>query len=69
MCVWGGGGYDWSLLSVRYLVSSFAIITPEEKESWILYFDCLLMSFDNWCPVSLPCGDLGWSTVCHCGVS
>ena len=42
MCV--GGGYGWSLLSVHYLVSSFAIITPEEKESWILYFYCLLMS-------------------------
>ena len=68
MCV-GGRGYGWSLLSVHYLVSSFAIITPEEKESWILYFDCLLMSFDNWCPVSLPCGDLDWSTVCNCGVS
>ena len=69
MCVGGGGGYGWSLLSVHYLVSSFAIISLEEKESWMLYFDCLLMSFDNWCPVSLPCGDLGWSTECNCGVS
>ena len=68
MCV-GGGGYVWSLLSVHYLVSSFSIISLEEKESWMLYFDCLLMSFDNWCPVSLPRAALGWSTVCNCGVS
>ena len=63
------GGGAGPFLARSLLVSSFAIITPEEKESWILYFDCLLMSFDNWCPVSLPCGDLGWSTVCNCGVS
>ena len=54
---------------MHYLVSSFAIISLEEKESWMLYFNCLLMSFDNWCPVSLARGALGLSTVCNCGVS
>ena len=68
VCVWGG--YGWSLLIVHYLVSSFAIICLEEKESWMLYFNCLLMSFENKCPVSLPRGGaLGLSTVCNCGVS
>ena len=37
VCV--GGGYGWALLIVHYLVSSFAIIYPEEKKGWMLYFD------------------------------
>ena len=68
MC-WGGGRYGWSLLIVHYLVSSFAIIYQEEKEGWMLYFNCLLMSFDNKWSASLPRGALGLSTVCNCGVS
>ena len=32
---------------VHNLVSSFAIISLEMKESWLFYFNCLLMSFDN----------------------
>ena len=47
VCVCVGGGYGWSLLIVHFLVSSFAIIYLEEKESWMLYFNCILMSFDN----------------------
>ena len=60
VCVGGGEeGFGWSLLSVHYLVSSFAIISLEKKESWMLYFNCFLMSFDNWCHLSFPCGALG----------
>ena len=32
---------------VHYLVSSFAILSLEKKESWLFYFKCLLMSLDN----------------------
>ena len=32
---------------VHYLVSSFAIISLGKKDSWLLYFNCLLMSFDS----------------------
>ena len=49
---------------MHYLVASFAIIFLEEKESWMLYFNCLSMSFDNQCSVSLPRGAVGWSTMC-----
>ena len=32
---------------VHYLVSSFAIASLGKKESRLLYFNCLLMSFDK----------------------
>ena len=54
---------------VHKLVSRFAIISLEKKESWLLYFNCLLMSFDNLCSVSLPRAAVIWSKVCNCGVS
>ena len=54
---------------VHYLVSSFAIISLEKISSWLLYFNCLLMSFANLCSVSFPRGAVGWSTACDCGVS
>ena len=53
----------------HYLVSSLAILSLENKDSQLFYFNCLLMSFDNWWPVSLPRGAMGWFTVCNCGVS
>ena len=37
--------------------------------SWLLYFNCLLMSLDSKCSVSLSHGAVGWSTLCACGVS
>ena len=55
--------------AVHYLVSNFAIISLRKKDSWLLYFNCLLMSFDSQCSVSLPHGPVGWSTVCECSVS
>ena len=32
---------------LHYFVSSFAIISLGNKVSWLLYFNCLLMSFDS----------------------
>ena len=55
--------------AVHYLVSCFAIISLGKKKSWLLYLNCLLMSFDSSCSVSLPQGTMGWSTVCDSGVS
>ena len=55
--------------AVHYLVSYIAIISLRKKDSWLLYFNCLLMSFDIQCSVSLPHGAVGWSTVCDCGIS
>ena len=49
---------------VHYLFSSFAIISLGKKDSWLLYFNNISMSFDSYCSVSLPRGDMGWSTVC-----
>ena len=37
---------------VHYLVSSFAIILLGKKGGWLLYFNCLSMSFDSYCYVS-----------------
>ena len=28
-----------------------------------------LMSYDGWCSVALPCGAMGLSVVCDCGIS
>ena len=55
--------------AVHYLVSNFAIISLRKKNSRLLYFNCLLMSIDSQCSVSLPHGAVGWSTMSDCGVS
>ena len=48
VCVCGGGGGMFGpWLAVHYLVSSFAIISLGMKDNWLLYFNCLLMSFDS----------------------
>ena len=44
--VWGGDMVGPCYV-VHYLVSSFAILSPKKKESWLFYFNCLLMPFDN----------------------
>ena len=54
---------------LHYFVSSFAIISLRKKVSWLLYFNCLLMSSDSKCSVSLSHGAVGWSTLCAFGVS
>ena len=54
---------------LHYLVSSFAIISLGNKESWLLYLHCLLISFDRWCSVSLSRGAKDLATVCDFGVS
>ena len=46
-----------SCFVVHYLVSSFAIISLGKIECWLLYINCLSMSFDSYqCSVSLPRG-------------
>ena len=40
-----------------------------ERESWLLYFNCLLAISGCRCSVSLPHGAFGWSAVCDCGIS
>ena len=57
-----------SCFVVHYLVSIFAIISLGKKDSWLLYYNCILISFDSYCYVSLPHGAVGLSTVCDCGV-
>ena len=43
LCV-GGGGIVGRYFVLHYFVSSFAIISLEKKVSWLLYFNCHLMS-------------------------
>ena len=47
----------WPLFccAVLTVVYSFAIILLG-REGWLLYFNCILMSCDVWCSVSLPHG-------------
>ena len=66
--MWGWGEVGPCYV-VHHLVSSFAEISLEKKESWLFYFNCLLLSFDNKWSVSLPRGAVGWSRVCNCGIS
>ena len=54
---------------LHYFVSSFAIVSLGKKVSWLLYFNCLLISFVNLCSVSHSHGAVCWSTLCACGVS
>ena len=67
-----GGCCDWSLFfAMHYLVAfHFCNIWPK-KNSWLLYFSCILASaFDClWCSVSLPHGAVGCAAVCNCGIS
>ena len=42
-----GGGIVGPCFVVHYLVSSFAVISLGKKNSWLLYVNCLLMSFDS----------------------
>ena len=65
VCLWGGGGMVGSCFVVHYLVYSFAIISlgMRERESWLLYFNCILLSSDSYqYSVSLPRGAVVWST-------
>ena len=49
---------------------SFLVLQPSRwgKESWLLYFDCLLMSFDCLCSLALPRVAVGWSAERDCGI-
>ena len=38
------------------------------RKSWLLDFQCVLLSCVCLCSVSRPCGAMGWSLVYDCGV-
>ena len=59
-----------SCFVVYYLVSFLDLQSFRwGRDSWLLYFNFLLMSFDGYCSVSLCHGTVGWSAVCGCGIS
>ena len=60
------GGMVRPCFVVHHLVSHFAIISLGKKVNWPLYLNCLLMSLDSECSVSLPQGAVG---SCDRGVS
>ena len=43
--------------------NSFSLV----KDSWLLYYYCLLMAYACKYSVSLPRDAIGWSVVCDCG--
>ena len=57
--------------AVLSFLSSFSIISISKTEDWLLYFNCLpvIVLLLLFCVSSLPCGKLGWSAVCGCGIS
>ena len=61
----------FGLCFVVYYLVSFLVLQSSRwgRESWLLYLNCLLMSFDYKSFVSLPRGTVGWSAVCDCGIS
>ena len=44
--LWKAGVMVGLCFVVHYLVSSFAIISLGNKDSWLLYFNCILTSLD-----------------------
>ena len=50
------------------VLSSFAVISLRGESGWLLYLNCLLMSYDcSKCFVALPIGTaVGWSTIFEC---
>ena len=64
-----GGYVRFALFFVHYLVSFLLLqSSPWGRETWLLYFNCLLMAFDCWRSLSLPHSAFGWSAVCDCGI-
>ena len=65
MC--GSFGYG-SRLVMQYFVS-FLVLQSSHwgRESWLLYFNCLLAVTCQLVSLSLPRGAMGWSAVCVCG--
>ena len=57
----------WSFFwfALLYVLSSFAIILTRKRE--LVYL--LVLSCYCKCPVALPHGAVGWSSVCVCGIS
>ena len=64
------GGCDWSLFCYA-LLSGLSLLQSSDRgrNSWLLYFNCLLAVERLWCSVSLPWGVVGWAELCNCGIS
>ena len=55
---------------VHYIVAVLVLHSYRwGRESWFHYSNCILMSFDCKCPVSLPHDAMGCAAVCDCGIS
>ena len=39
------------------------------RESWLFTLNIFLVSCDSKCSVDLHHGAVGWSAMCHCGIS
>ena len=39
------------------------------RESWLIYFCCVLVSCRCYRSLTLPHGVMGWSVICDCGIS
>ena len=44
-------------------------LDKQERAELVVCFYCFKMSCYCKCHVALPHGDVGWSTVCDCGIS
>ena len=69
LCLLMRGVNGCSLLCCVLLSFYFCNHLAGKEKNWLLYFNCLLMTFDSLRSVSLPQGAAGWSTVCDCGSS
>ena len=62
------GGLVLGLCFVLQYIVSFLVLLSSclGRESWLLYFCCVLMSSHCFYPLTLPDCALDWSVVCYC---
>ena len=50
------GRFMFGLCFVMHYLVSYLVLQSSRwgREGWLLYFNCVLMSLDSWCSVSLP---------------
>ena len=61
--VWGICVWSSFCGIVLYVLSSFANISLQEKERWLLYFNCVLPFVGLCVLMSLPHNVMGWSVI------
>ena len=61
----------WGFCFIVHYFESFLFLQSSHlgRKSWLLYFNCLLMSFVCQCSMSLPHGAVSWSVICDCCTS